>query len=81
MLWYGGYPLDWDESAIGEEDSTKKEKKECATDFQHRYKEVVCFNMTHWECERCGSQINFDQIQKHQTIASRCSMFKLPYDE
>jgi len=74
-MWYGGYPLSWDESLL--EDG----KQECTSDYQHRYKEIANFNMTSWECERCGTQINFDQIKKHQTITSRCSMFKLPYEE
>ena len=71
-MWFMGYPLDWDESLL--------EGEQIDTQCQHRYKEVVNFNMTHWECETCGTQIKFDEIQEHQTITSRCSMFKLPYE-
>lgn len=59
-------------------DDENDKPREC---LRHKYKEVLLVGVhTYWQCVQCDHNINFKDIEQNDTIVSRVSMHKLPWE-
>ena len=79
-MWFMPMDLDWDD----EKDEGKAEAAEandyCRHETSHLYVEKPLFVGSYWVCHTCHKEIEFNEIEEHHTVFSRCSVSPLPWD-
>jgi len=80
-MWLGGLNRPkWIDDAL-EEIENDTDNPVDPTYCVHEFDERIFFNMPYWGCNKCTQEMEFDEIGRHHTIASRCSLHKLPWEK